>query len=243
MLDNILKQLGFEPSAKQLDCLNKFYEMLVEKNKVMNLTGITEYDEVVVKHFADSLLINKVRESSAKLDKVLNLETRVIDMGTGAGFPGMPMAIMYSNIKFTLMDSLNKRIKFLDEVATELGLNNVNLIHARAEELARKSEHREVYDMAVSRAVAKTPTLSEYCLPFVKKGGLFVPYKSSNALEEVQLGDGAIKKLAGKLADIVSLELPGTEDTVRIFPIIEKTGNIDKRFPRAGGKPDKEPLS
>lgn len=243
MLNDVLEKLGFEATEAQVNGLNKFYEMLVEKNKVMNLTGITEYNEVVVKHFADSLLINKVRESCPGLDKILGGQAKVIDMGTGAGFPGMPMAIMYPNLKFTLMDSLNKRIKFLDEVATELGLSNVELVHARAEELARKSEHREAYDLAVSRAVAKTPTLSEYCLPFVKKGGLFIPYKSSNALEEVKDGKGAIKKLAGKLSDIVSLELIGADDTKRLFPVIEKINNIDKRFPRAGGKPDKEPLS
>lgn len=242
MLETLLKEIGFSPTDRQLNQLNLFYQLLVEKNKVMNLTAITEYKDVVVKHFADSVLIRRVQDINEGIASVMSGKGRVIDMGTGAGFPGIPLAIMYPELDFVLMDSLRKRIGFLDEVIVKLGLDNVVPIHARAEDAARKTEYREAFDLAVSRAVAKTPVLSEYCLPYVKKGGYFVPYKSSNAEAEVRESAGAIRILGGDTVDIYSLNLTGTDDTVRLMPVIKKINSTDKKYPRAGGKPDKEPL-
>ena len=167
-----MKMISVELTDKQVSQFIKFYEMLVEWNKVMNLTGITEYDEVVMKHFVDSLSIVKVNG----FDNV----TSIIDVGTGAGFPGIPLKIVFPEIKITLLDSLNKRIKFLNAVIDELELENIETIHGRAEDFSKKEDYREQYDLCVSRAVANLATLSEYCLPYVKVGGCFMPYKKSS---------------------------------------------------------------
>ena len=227
-----LSQWNFDISDKQIEQLDVFYEMLIEKNKVMNLTAITEFNEVVVKHFADSLSICKVM-----LDDI----NTVCDLGTGAGFPGIPMAIVYPDIKFTLIDSLNKRIKFLQEVVNALGLNNVSLVHSRAEEAGRNKLYREQFDLVVSRAVANISTLSEYCLPLVKLNGSFISFKSGEVDEEIKLSGNAISKLGGNMKAPVYFSLPNT-DINRSFIIINKTKATPKTYPRKAGTPSKEPL-
>jgi 16S rRNA (guanine527-N7)-methyltransferase len=206
--------------------------MLIEKNKVMNLTAITEFDEVIVKHFADSLSICTVLPEDVKT---------VCDLGTGAGFPGIPMAIAYPELQFTLIDSLNKRIKFLQEVVDELGLTNVTLVHARAEEAGRNKLYRENFDLVVSRAVANIATLSEYCLPLVKVSGYFISFKSGDVSEEIDNSGSAIKKLGGSLQKPIYFDLPET-DISRSFLIINKEKSTPKAYPRKAGTPSKEPL-
>ncbi|WP_044939247.1 16S rRNA (guanine(527)-N(7))-methyltransferase RsmG [Pseudobutyrivibrio sp. LB2011] len=231
-LKNTIIDWNLTLDDKQINQLDLFYEMLVEKNKVMNLTAITEFDEVIVKHFADSLSIGKIMPS--------NINT-VCDLGTGAGFPGIPMAIAYPNIQFTLIDSLNKRIKFLQEVVDALGLKNVTLIHARAEEAGRNKLYREQFDLVVSRAVANISTLSEYCLPLVKLNGYFISFKSGDIKEEVSLSGNAIQKLGGSMEEPVYFSLPDT-DISRSFIIIDKKKSTPKAYPRKAGTPSKEPL-
>jgi len=231
-LKNTIIDWNLTLDDKQINQLDLFYEMLVEKNKVMNLTAITEFDEVIVKHFADSLSIGKVMPS--------NINT-VCDLGTGAGFPGIPMAIAYPNIQFTLIDSLNKRIKFLQEVVDALGLKNVTLIHARAEEAGRNKLYREQFDLVVSRAVANISTLSEYCLPLVKLNGYFISFKSGDIKKEVSLSENAIQKLGGSMEEPIYFSLPDT-DISRSFIIIDKKKSTPKAYPRKAGTPSKEPL-
>ena len=210
----------------------KYYEMLIEKNKVMNLTSITEFEDVVVKHFLDSLLIIK----NIDLKNINN----VIDIGTGAGFPGLPLKILFPDLNVVLMDSLNKRIKFLQEVIDELQLENINVLHSRAEDLARKEEHREKYDLVVSRAVANLSTLSEYCLPFTKVDGAFISYKSNNIDDEVDKSKKAVKILGGNIKEIKYTKLD--DETERAFVIIDKIKNTPKKYPRKAGTPTSEPL-
>lgn len=231
-LINTLSSWNFALIEKQISQLDLFYELLVEKNKVMNLTAITEFDEVIIKHFADSLSICTVLPDSVKT---------VCDLGTGAGFPGIPMAIAFPSLQFTLIDSLNKRIKFLQEVVDALGLNNVTLIHARAEEAGRNKLYRENFDLVVSRAVANISTLSEYCLPLVNIGGYFISYKSGDIQSEIEESGGAIKKLGGNLSKSVYFSLPDT-DISRSFLIIKKEKNTPKAYPRKAGTPSSSPL-
>ena len=232
--DEKLKELNITLSETQQEQFYHFYELLVEWNKVMNLTGITEYEEVNEKHFIDSLSIVKVLD--------MNKVSTVIDVGTGAGFPGIPLKIAFPHLKVTLLDSLNKRIKYLDTVINELGLKDIHTIHGRAEEYARKEEYREKYDLAVSRAVANLSTLSEYCVPYVKVGGMFVPYKSGEIDEEVKTAQTAIKVLGGKQTEVVKFTLPGS-DINRSFVKIQKIKSTGKKFPRQAGLPTKEPIS
>lgn len=232
--DEKLKELNITLSETQQEQFYRYYELLVEWNKVMNLTGITEYEEVNEKHFIDSLSIVKVLD--------INDIHTVIDVGTGAGFPGIPLKIAFPHLKITLLDSLNKRIKYLDTVIDELGLKDIHTIHGRAEEYARKEEYREKYDLAVSRAVANLSTLSEYCVPYVKVGGMFIPYKSGEIETEVKEAQTAIKVLGGKQTDIVKFTLPGS-DINRSFIKIQKVKTTGKKFPRKAGLPAKEPIS
>lgn len=228
-----LQSLGIELTEKQYEQFNKYYELLVEWNKVMNLTGITEYEEVNEKHFVDSLSIVKAID--------ITTVKSVIDIGTGAGFPGIPLKIAFPELKITLLDSLNKRIKFLDTVIEELGLENIETIHGRAEDFAKKPEYREQYDLCVSRAVANLSTLSEYCLPFVNIGGEFIPYKSGEIDAEVKDAGVAIKVLGGKLNEVVKFQLPGS-DISRSFVKVKKVKNTEKKFPRKAGLASKEPI-
>ena len=233
LLDKV-GELSISLNEKQVEQFIKFYELLVEWNKVMNLTGITEYNEVVEKHFVDSLSIVKAVD-------IANVDS-VIDIGTGAGFPGIPLKIAFPHLKITLLDSLNKRIKFLNAVIEELGLEDISTIHGRAEDFAKQDAYREKYDLCVSRAVANLSTLSEYCLPYVKINGMFVPYKSGDIEEELNNSKKAVQILGGKIEDTFKFELPGT-DIGRSFVKIKKIKNTGKKFPRKAGLPSKEPLS
>lgn len=233
LFEEKLSAIGITLDEKQKQQFYEFYEILVEWNKVMNLTGITEYEEVNEKHFVDSLSIIK----AVDLTKV---ET-VIDIGTGAGFPGIPLKIVFPHLNIVLLDSLNKRIKFLDAVIEKLGLEGIQTIHGRAEDYAKQVEYREQFDLCVSRAVANLATLSEYCLPYVKVGGMFVPYKSGEIDEEVAVAKKATHILGGKLQDVMKFQLPRTE-IGRSFVKIEKVQNTSKKYPRKAGLPAKEPL-
>lgn len=228
-----LEQLGITVSDRQREQFQKYYEMLVKWNEVMNLTAITEYDEVNEKHFVDSLAIVK------GLD--MNEVDYMIDIGTGAGFPGIPLKIIYPHLKVTLLDSLNKRVKFLDEVLRTLELENVKTLHGRAEDYSREEEYREKYDLCVSRAVSNLSVLSEYCIPYVKIGKMFVSYKSVNVDEEVEQSLNAIQILGGKLIKIDKIKLPDS-DISRAFVYIEKVKSTSKKYPRKAGVPAKEPL-
>lgn len=232
-LQKKLDSLSIELTEVQKEQFIQYYEMLVEWNKVMNLTGITEYDEVVEKHFVDSLAIVNVLD--------MNQVDTVIDIGTGAGFPGIPLKIAFPHLKITLLDSLNKRIKYLNAVIDELGLQNIKTIHGRAEDFAKQKDHREQYDLCVSRAVANLATLSEYCLPYVKKGGVFVPYKSGDIEEELNHSKKAVQILGGNVEDVIKFQLPGT-DIGRSFIKINKVKETAKKYPRKAGLPAKEPL-
>lgn len=236
-LSEKMKTLGIILSDRQIEQFEKYYSILSEWNKVMNLTAITEYDEVIEKHFVDSLAITKV----FSMEKIKTEIQTMIDIGTGAGIPGIPLKIVFPHLKITLLDSLNKRIKFLNEVICQLDLKEIHTIHGRAEDFAKKTEYRESYDICVSRAVANLSTLSEYCLPYVKKGGIFLPYKSGNIEQEIKDSEQAISLLGGKIKDIVEFELPDS-DIQRSLILIKKIQNTNKKYPRKAGTPAKEPL-
>ncbi len=232
----------FENQLNQFDiCLNeeqkmqfqKYFELLIEWNKVMNLTAITEREEVNEKHFVDSLAIAK--------DLDMNNVKQVIDIGTGAGFPGIPLKIAFPHLEIALLDSLQKRVKFLNEVIFKLQLKKICVFHGRAEDYARKEEHREKYDLCVSRAVANLASLSEYCIPYVKVDGKFVAYKSGMIDEEVEKSLRAIQILGGKVEKIEKFELPDS-DIGRAFVYIKKVKNTSKKYPRKAGIPAKDPL-
>ncbi|MFR8813698.1 MAG: 16S rRNA (guanine(527)-N(7))-methyltransferase RsmG [Lachnospiraceae bacterium] len=230
---NGLQQLHIALSEKQMEQFLQYYELLVEKNKVMNLTAITEFDDVVEKHFLDSVSLTK------QLD--LHQPLKVLDLGTGAGFPGIPLKIVFPELEITLMDSLNKRVLFLQDVISSLQLENIEAVHGRAEEAAKNKKYRESFDLCVSRAVANISTLSEYCLPFVKVGGSFISYKSSTIEDELKDGKKGIAILGGKVKDVYKFTLPDSE-LQRSFVIIEKEKKTPKAYPRKAGTPSKEPL-
>ena len=231
----------------------KFYEYLVEQNKVMNLTAITDIQDVEVKHFIDSLesaqIINDIakeknnKEKSGGISDSQNSlsQLSVIDIGTGAGFPGIPLAIEFPEHKFVLADSLNKRINFINNVLDICNLRNVAAVHGRAEDLAINSENREKYDICVSRAVANMPVLLEYCLPFVNIGGYVIMYKSGDYKEELDASKNALKILGGKLTGTKEFMLPNT-DYSRSLIIVKKEKQTPKKYPRKAGTPKKEPL-
>ena len=231
-LKECAKQLEIEITESQLDQFATSLEMLVETNKVMNLTAITEKNEVIIKHFLDSIAILKYIDVDDK---------KVIDIGTGAGFPGIPLKIMRPKMQLTMLDSLNKRIQFLNEVVDELQLEQVETIHGRAEDYAHDKAYRAQYDYAVSRAVANLSTLSEYCLPFVKIEGDFISYKSGQVQEEVAQGKNAIFLCGGKCSKVEGFVLPES-DMERTFVMIHKVKNTAKQYPRKSGTPAKKPL-
>lgn len=228
-----LHEFDITLSEEQIHQFLRYYEMLVEWNEFMNLTAITDYDEVMKKHFVDSLSLIKTYDVSK--------EKSIIDVGTGAGFPGLALKIAYPNLQVTLLDSLNKRIKFLDEVIAELGLVGVQTVHGRAEDLAKPDKLREKFDLCVSRAVANLTSLSEYCLPFVKVGGEFISYKSEKINEEMEQAKKAISILGGKYDRSDEFILPES-DIYRNLIVIKKVKETPKKYPRKAGMPTKEPI-
>ena len=227
-----LAAMGLSLNEQQMEQFIRYYELLIEKNKVMNLTAITEFDEVIEKHFLDSLSLVKVVDCTKPCS--------LLDLGTGAGFPGIPLKIAFPELTITLADSLNKRILFLNEVIEELGLEKIRAIHGRAEDLANKPDMREQYDYCVSRAVANLSTLSEYCLPFVHIGGAFISYKSGECEEEIQAAKSAVFLLGGKLKEIDKFQIG---ENGRAFVVIDKVKGTPKKYPRKAGTPSKTPLA
>ena len=228
-------ELGIALSGGQLEQFFRYYELLVERNKVMNLTAITEEQDVVTKHFTDSLSLVKLMGAEAFAGKTL------MDVGTGAGFPGIPLKIAFPELNVTLLDSLNKRVRFLMDVCEELGLKDITAVHGRAEDFGRNLQYREQFDLCVSRAVANLASLSEYCMPFVKVGGYFVPYKSGEIEEELEAGKRAVKILGGEVEGVEKFTLPGA-DASRSLIRIRKIKGISGKYPRKAGLPTKEPL-
>ena len=228
---NSLNSIGIELTNSQLNAFETYYDMLIDRNKVMNLTAITEFDEVMDKHFLDSVYLFRSIE--------LKADYKLIDIGTGAGFPGIPLKIVFPELKITLLDSLNKRVGFLNDVIDELNLNDIEAIHGRAEDIARDKTYRASYDIAVSRAVANLSTLSEYCLPFVKIGGKFVSYKSGDCADEVDNAKAAIHLLGGKINKIDEFSYSNNS---RSFIVIDKVMNTSNKYPRKAGLPSKKPL-
>lgn len=231
-----LQELQIELTAGQTDQFMMYYELLTEWNAFMNLTAITEFDDVLKKHFVDSLSLVKAYGGALR-DGV-----RVIDVGTGAGFPGIPLKIAFPSVKITLLDSLQKRVRFLDTVIEKLDLQEVEAIHGRAEDYARQEKYREKYDLCVSRAVANLSSLSEYCLPFVKQGGKFISYKSEKVSEEAKRAENAIGILGGKIVGQHEFYLPSS-DIYRNLLAIEKRKKTPGKYPRKAGLPAKEPLT
>lgn len=228
-----LNTFGVSLTEKQIHQFLRYYELLVDKNQVVNLTAITEYEDVLKKHFVDSISLVKAMDLSNDLS--------IIDVGTGAGFPGLALRIAYPNLKVTLLDSLNKRIQFLNEVIDALGLTGVDTVHGRAEDFAKPGKLREKYDLCVSRAVANLSTLCEYCLPFVKVGGLFVSYKSEKISEELASANNAVFILGGRVERQVEFMLPDSE-VYRNLVLIKKEKESPAKYPRKAGLPAKDPL-
>lgn len=225
--------LGINLGDLEIERFIKYKDLLKEWNTKINITAITDDDEIDIKHFLDSL--------TPFATELFNGNKKVIDIGTGGGFPGLPLKIINTDLDMTLLDSLNKRIIFLNQVIAELGLDGIEAIHGRAEELSIKPNFREGFDICVSRAVASLDTLSEYCIPFVKVGGYFVSMKGLDMDEELQLSKNAIKTLGGKLVDKKLVQIPES-DIIHSLIIIEKIRETPTKYPRGGGKPRKNPL-
>jgi 16S rRNA (guanine527-N7)-methyltransferase len=232
-LVNLCDMFHVKLSDGQVDQFNRYYELLVKKNEVMNLTAITDYHEVCLKHFADRISLSQYFDMSS-VDSLIHV-------GTGAGFPGIPLKILFPNLNVTLLDSLNKRLLFLEDVIDELDLDNIKTVHSRAEEAGRMKNLRENYDLCVSRAVANLSTLSEYCLPLVKVGGNFISYKAGEVEDEINSAKHAINKLGGKIKRVEEFSLPDS-DISRSFVIIEKVNETSNFYPRKPGTPNKKPL-
>ena len=238
ILTDSLEKMNISLTDDQVSRFLRYYEMLVETNKVMNLTAITEFDEVMIKHFADSLSIINILDLSAEKD------IKILDIGTGAGFPGIPLKIAYPDIRITLLDSLTKRIRFIDDVIKELDLNSSGSIETsdmRSEDYVRTKGKRETFDLVVSRAVANLAVLSEYSLPYVRIGGSFISYKGDKASEELKEAENAINILGGELSSVKTFSLPGT-DISRTLISIKKTRPTPDKYPRKAGLPNKKPI-
>lgn len=231
IISDILSKNGIDES--KCKSFQKYFELLIDWNNKINLTAITQESEVAYKHFLDSISVFK--------SGVINHGDKIIDIGTGAGFPGIPMKIYDESLSVTLLDSLNKRIVFLNEVINSLNLKDISCVHGRAEDFGREKDFREKYDVCVSRAVANLATLSELCLPFVKVGGYFVAMKGPKADEEIEMGKKAIKLLGGEIAEIISYPIEGT-DLEHNMVLIKKISQISEKYPRKAPKPSKEPL-
>ncbi len=228
-----LKELGVSLTDRQIEQFLIYYELLTEWNSFMNLTAITKYEDVLKKHFVDSVSLIQAVD--------VRKELTLIDVGTGAGFPGLALKIAYPELKVTLLDSLQKRIQFLDAVIEKLGLEGIETIHGRAEDFAKPQKLRESFDLCVSRAVANLSTLSEYCLPFVKVGGYFIPYKSEKIAQEKEEAKKALELLGGEFERQVEFMLPSSDIYRNLF-VIKKVKETPKKFPRKAGLPAKEPI-
>lgn len=230
--EEILKEYNIDINPEQINQFEIYKKLLLEWNEKINITRITEAQEIYIKHFLDSLTLTNtglIKEGKS-----------LIDIGTGGGFPGLPLKIMYPGLKISLMDSLNKRIIFLQEVIKELNLKNIEAVHGRAEEYGRKEDYREKFDLVTNRALANMSSLAEYSLPFVKKSGYFIAMKGSEYKEEVKEAKNAIDILGGKIVDIKEIRLPG--EILHSLIIVEKIRETPKKYPRAGGKPRTQPL-
>ena len=226
------KKLHINLNDKKCEQLIKYYEMLIEWNNKINLTAITDYKDVVIKHFIDSLSIVNIID--------INGDNSLVDVGTGAGFPGIPLKIVFPSLKVVLVDSLDKRVKFLNEVIGELQLENIKAVHSRAEDFGH-TKYRESFDFCVTRAVSNLSVISEYCLPLVKVGGYFIPYKSKEVENEIAEYEIAIEELGGVIDDVSVFELPDT-DITRSLILIFKDIQTNKKYPRRNGIPQKKPL-
>lgn len=232
-LEKGLIELGLSPTPLQLKQFQTFYEILIEWNSKMNLTSITVYEEVVIKHFLDS--VNIVRAFD------ISQINSIMDVGTGAGFPGIPLKIMFPDLSITLLDALNKRVQFMNKVIEILSLNGIIALHERAENLATQETYRGFYDLVVSRAVSNLATLSEYCLPFTKEGGFFIAYKSEETDDELKNSENAITILGGKINQVVDSVIVGT-NMPRRYVVIDKIQETPMKYPRKAGLPGKKPL-
>lgn len=232
-LEDGFKQLNIPYGSEIENKFVKYLKLLKEWNQKINITSIEDDEEIYVKHFLDSILL---LSGGSIVEK-----KSIIDVGTGGGFPGYPLKIVNDNYKVTLLDSLRKRIDFLAEVKNELKFDNIKLIHGRAEDFGQNKNYREKFDICVSRAVAPLNVLSEYCLPFVRKGGYFAAYKSENISQEILSSKNAVRELGGKIKEVKEINLPGT-DIVRKIVIIEKCEPTNLKYPRKAGKPSKDPL-
>lgn len=240
-LNEIANKVGITLTKEMLIKFEVFYELLIETNKLFNLTAITEVHEVVLKHFIDSIMIEKCFGLNGKMKSNSCIFRKVIDVGTGAGFPGIPMAILYPDIEFVLMDSLKKRLKFIENVLEKAEINNVSLVHGRAEDLGHNLQYREKFDLCVSRAVASLPVLLELCIPFVRVNGKFVSYKSELLKEELGQSKKALSILHCNLEKQFEYIIPDSE-LYRVLAVFSKEEKLEKKYPRQAGKPKKNPL-
>jgi len=240
----VMSRVGLTLTEKQLKQYVTYYNLLVQVNQVMNLTAITEFDDVIIKHYLDSVCLTYAADYlnfTRNEDERTALPCRVLDMGSGAGLPGVPLKITWPQIHLVMADSLAKRVTFLQNIIAQCGLDHTEAVHARAEELGRDTNYRQQFDLCVSRAVADLSVLAEYTLPFVKVGGTAVYYKSAECREEVEQAGHAIALLGGHIEQIISYTLPGT-DIGRALVIVQKEHETPKQYPRKPGTPAKKPL-